>query len=345
LVDRLLKPKTQGNLAVGSLLLRGDLIGQGLKTPLSGIIHQVTQDQILLRKIIPYRTSREVLEVVKHKSILEQGKPLFQLIDQKLKTEDIVQGLPKIEQLFEVRKTKNLEPIHDNPHELLATFYQAYKEEFKREFDKKKKYMTVKNSEKEKEKQTLQKAVRKSLVDIQHYLVDGIQKVYKSQGVDILDKHIEVIIKRMTTKLLITYGNPSDSNPTNYFYGDFVELESLFLLNDKLGNDNKISYEPAILGITQAAVKSESFLSSISFQDTIRGLTRASIQAEVDTIQGFKENIILGQLIPAGTAFKHPSDEKQNLDGVFSRVSAAIIGESFTSGLEDFPGFGALELL
>lgn len=261
----------------GSLVLKGDSIAKGVKSTHSGIVIQSTKDLVILRIGRPYRTSNSSPIIISNNSIVLKGKTLFSLAYKKSKTGDIVQGLPKIEELLEARRTKDLQPILNNPHDRL-----------KKQFAYKQLSLTPEN------------ALKKSLLDIQQFLVDGVQSVYQSQGVDISDKHVEIIVKQMTSKVFI-----EDGGQTPFLHGDLVDLYQLKKINDETANkgQNVAKYEPIILGITKASLKAESFISAASFQETTRVLTQAAIQGKFDYFMGLKENVVVGQLIPAGTGF------------------------------------------
>ena len=134
----------------------------------------------------------------------------------------------------------------------------------------------------------------------QMYLLIEVQKVYRSQGQNINDKHFEVIIRKMMSKVLIT--RPGD---TNYLPGDLVDLLELKNLNEQLLVDGKrpAKFVDILLGITKASLSTNSFLSASSFQHTIKVLAGAAIAGTVDNLYGLKENVIIGKLIPAGTGF------------------------------------------
>jgi DNA-directed RNA polymerase subunit beta' len=133
------------------------------------------------------------------------------------------------------------------------------------------------------------------------YLVAEVQKVYKSQGVEIHDKHIELIVRQMLKKVRVESAGDTDLLP-----GQLVDRVVLERENSKAKADGKESatYEPLILGITKASLATESFLSAASFQETTKVLTDASIEGKVDRLLGLKENVIIGKLIPAATGLK-----------------------------------------
>jgi DNA-directed RNA polymerase subunit beta' len=129
------------------------------------------------------------------------------------------------------------------------------------------------------------------------YLVSEIQEVYRLQGVKINDKHIEVIVRQMLQKVEIT-----DSGDTTFLVGEQVDIVEFRELNAKLDKkQRKAEGKPVLLGITKASLQTRSFISAASFQETTRVLTEASVQGKIDTLEGLKENVIVGRLIPAGT--------------------------------------------
>ena len=136
--------------------------------------------------------------------------------------------------------------------------------------------------------------------ELEKYLVNEVQQVYRLQGVEINDKHIEIIVRQMLRKVRIT--QPGD---TDFLWGDQVSRQTFLKVNEQMMDDGRRPAEaqPALLGITKAALETDSFISSASFQDTTRVLTEASTMGRVDELRGFKENVILGHLIPGGTGF------------------------------------------
>ncbi len=137
--------------------------------------------------------------------------------------------------------------------------------------------------------------------ELQEHLVNEVQSVYRVQGVEINDKHIEVIIRQMLRKVKIT--EPGDA--TQYLWGDQVDRTEFKQINAEIiANGGKpAEAEPVLLGITKASLETDSFISAASFQDTTRVLTEASTLGRIDYLTGFKENVIMGHLIPAGTGF------------------------------------------
>ncbi|MGC6425492.1 MAG: DNA-directed RNA polymerase subunit beta' [Akkermansiaceae bacterium] len=135
---------------------------------------------------------------------------------------------------------------------------------------------------------------------LQEHLTTEVQTVYRSQGVEINDKHIEIIIRQMLRKVKI-----SEPGDTEFLWGDQVEKSTFNIENKKIieQGGKPAEAEPVLLGITKASIETESFISAASFQDTTRVLTDAATLGKVDTLRGFKENVIMGHLIPAGTGF------------------------------------------
>ena len=133
---------------------------------------------------------------------------------------------------------------------------------------------------------------------LQEYLLTEIQKVYRLQGVTIDDKHLEVIIARMLSKVRVV-----DPGDTDYFWGEQVDRSDFIAANEKVLNagGKPAEGEPILLGITKASLETDSFISAASFQETTRVLTEAATLGKVDLLKGFKENVIMGNLIPAGT--------------------------------------------
>ncbi|MDF3055135.1 MAG: rpoC [Gammaproteobacteria bacterium] len=141
-----------------------------------------------------------------------------------------------------------------------------------------------------------------------NYIVNEVQEVYRLQGVKINDKHIEVIVRQMLRKVLIT-----SVGDTNLLKGEQVEKSQLIKENAKVLAAGKLpaTYEPVLLGITKASLATESFFSAASFQETTRVLTEASISGKCDELRGLKENVIVGRLIPAGTGFVYHEQRRR----------------------------------
>jgi DNA-directed RNA polymerase subunit beta' len=137
---------------------------------------------------------------------------------------------------------------------------------------------------------------------VSNYIVNEVQEVYRLQGVKINDKHIEVVIRQMLRKCLISY-----SGDSKFLEGEQVEVSNVKIANRELERQGKIpaEYQTVLLGITKASLSTESFISAASFQETTRVLTEAAVQGKEDELRGLKENVIVGRLIPAGTGFTY----------------------------------------
>ena len=234
---------------------------------------------------------------------------------------DITQGLPRVEELFEARMPKGKATIAEisgkvigieeqNGKHLITIENEAGVREHVTNYNMKVR-VNVGDTVEAGDKLTEGVISPKELLAVtdpltaQEYILKEVQKVYKLQGVDISDKHIEIIVKRMINKVRIT-----DAGDT-----DFVEGLSVSLREFTEGNKPVIlsggvpaKGNPIMLGITKSSLETDSFLSAASFQETTRVLTDAAIHGKVDNLQGLKENVIIGKLIPAGTGYKQYSD-------------------------------------
>ena len=231
--------------------------------------------------------------------------------------EDITQGLPRIQELFEAREPKGKGIIS----EIDGTIEECHPSD-----NDPNRYSIVVSSPIDRKKY-LTDAGKKPLVKVgdavragdlivagmihpkellrvanvqkvEKYIVKEVQKVYRSQGVDISDKHVEIIVKQMLQKALVIH-----EGDTNLIPGTYISRHELFdVIKDCLQSGKRLPVvKPVILGITRASLKADSFLSAASFQETTRVLTEAAIRGKVDKLEGLKENIIIGGLIPAGT--------------------------------------------
>ena len=140
----------------------------------------------------------------------------------------------------------------------------------------------------------------KSFKKVQLFILQSVQSVYRSQGVDINDKHLEIIIRQMTTNVSIT-----SEGKTPLLRNEVIDFYHIQYINQIVQNRGKriAYYVPCLFGITKAALNNPSFISAASFQETTRVLTTAAIEGRIDWLRGLKENIIVGHLIPAGTGF------------------------------------------
>ena len=175
----------------------------------------------------------------------------------------------------------------------------------------------------------------------QQYLVDEVQRVYRSQGVEIADKHIEIIVRQMTKKVKVL-----ESGDTTLLPGDYVELQTFEKANEEAlaAGKTPATCEYQLLGITKASLKTDSFISSASFQETTKILTEAAVEGKKDLLRGLKENVIIGRLIPAGTGFHHlsNSDEEKEREERKRAVAQRNQARKPSAILEEIEGmFGA----
>nr|QUO98986.1 RNA polymerase beta'' subunit [Oedogonium crispum] len=241
----------------------------------SGQIIHLNKKKLTLRKGQPIFFSPHCIFHSYNNDFIEQNKPVLSLPYQQLKTGDIVQGIPKIEQLFEARLTFAGKLEYDNLTNILEILFQTYKN-----------------------KLTLKLAVRRSIELVQMIIVNSIQRIYRSQGVNISDKHLEVIVKQMTKKVEII-----DSGQSGFLIGEQFDLDVVELWNSRLSKIKHVKYKPLILGISKSSLQTDSFLSAASFQYTTRILSQSAFFKKRDFLKGLKENIIVGNIIPAGTGF------------------------------------------
>jgi DNA-directed RNA polymerase beta'' subunit len=329
------------------------LIAYYLQVRVGGILAPV-KPSVTLRIARPYRVSNGAVLHVQDEDLVQRGDNLVILVFERAKTGDIIQGLPRIEELLEARKPKeasilakragtvqvdvdddgaSLKVIEDdgriedypllpgqnlivsegqrveaaealtdgpaNPHEIVEVHFAVRRERGAATWD----------------------AAIESFQQVQAFLVNEVQSVYQSQGVDISDKHIEVIVRQMTNKVRI-----DDGGDTTMLPGELVELRQVEQVNEAMSitGGAPADYTPVLLGITKASLNTDSFISAASFQETTRVLTEAAIEGKSDWLRGLKENVIIGRLIPAGTGF-NAYEDAMNADltldpGMFDEV-------------------------
>ena len=242
--------------------------------------------------------------------------------------EDITQGLPRVEELFESRRPKSsaiitkisgkarIEEIKKTRH-VIVTADDGTEEAYAVPFGYRMKieegdYLTAGDPITEGSINPHDVLLVKGEEAVQNYIISEVQKVYRLQGVDINDKHIEVIVRQMMRKVRID--EPGDSYLLPASTIDKNELAKIIeQLDERKANGEDVTYptySPVLLGITKAALATDSFLSAASFQETTRVLTDAAIHGKVDPLLGLKENVIIGKLIPAGTGMnQHELEE------------------------------------
>lgn len=263
------------NQEIGDRVRWGYDLGSGLSTQLTGQILKKTANTLTLRKGIPLLASRHGLVHIEHNDLIEKNDLLITLRSRRLQTEDIVQGIPKIEQLFEARETQGGEILKGNMHMRLSFFFKRARRG-----------------------RPLADAVEASILYIQKFLVDEILQAYSNQGVHIAEKHVEVVVRQMTARVRITSGGATGLLP-----GEFIQHRLIQKINARLEQAGRVqaTYEPLILGITKSVLQSESFLLAASFQQVSKVLVQSALANKTDFLRGLHENLLVGQPIPAGT--------------------------------------------
>jgi DNA-directed RNA polymerase subunit beta' len=265
---------------------------------------------------------------------VKAGDVLARIPLESAKTRDITGGLPRVAELFEARRPKD--------HAIIAEV--SGRVEFGRDYKNKRRIRIVPDDESiepieylipkgkhlpVQEGDHIEKGeyildgnpaphdilAIKGVEELAFYLVNEIQEVYRLQGVNINDKHIEVIVRQMLQKVEIT-----DSGDSTLLPGEQVDAIELDTVNSKFIAEGRkpASGTPVLLGITKASLQTRSFISAASFQETTRVLTEAAVIGKVDTLEGLKENVIVGRLIPAGTGgmlarYKQVAEKRDNL--------------------------------
>lgn len=350
----------QASVQPGDLVVDGSEIAAGLQAAESGMVTQITDTHITMRIARPYRVSTGAVLHIEDGDLVQRGDSLVLLVFERAKTGDIIQGLPRIEELLEARKPKeacvlverpgtaqvvfvddevanikvveedgvvteyplnpgqNLlindgqyveaaEPLTDgpaNPHQILEVFFKYHLSQG----------------------EGTHSAAMKALQEVQTFLVNEVQSVYQSQGVDISDKHIEVIVRQMTSKARV-----EDGGDTTMLPGELMEIYQIEQVNDAMSitGGAPAEYTPVLLGITKASLNTDSFISAASFQETTRVLTEAAIEGKSDWLRGLKENVIIGRLIPAGTGFNAYEEPAPTLDAeISSGYDGALIDDA-----------------
>ena len=267
--------------------------------------------------------------------------------------EDITQGLPRVEELFEARKPKRtgiiseiagrvrIEDVKRNREVVVTDEKSADERKYTIPYG----YRIIVNEGDFIEKGT---PITEGVLNphdvlavngveaVQDYIIAQVQSVYRLQGVDINDKHIEVIVRQMMKKLRVT-----DAGDTGLLAGVLTERNKVYIANDEIRERNErgeknafgeplreAQYDPVLLGICKAALASDSFLSAASFQETAKVLTDAAIKGKIDPLEGLKENVIIGNLVPSGTGMRGAYVDEEG-DGLH-----ATIGDAFAAQIE-----------
>ena len=327
-------------VVVGQRIVDGDLLAPGFDAPCCGQVEAIDGSTVTIRLGRPYMVSPDSVMHVRDGELVQRGDGLALLVFERQKTGDIVQGLPRIEELLEARRPRESavlcrksgivqikqgddddsltvsvieaddmiteypillgrnvmvsdgqqvsagESLTDgpiNPHELLECYFEDLRGR----------------------RPTLEAAME-AISKLQFRMVTEVQNVYKSQGVSISDKHIEVIVRQMTSKVRV-----EDAGDTTLLPGELMELRQVEQTNAAMAitGGAPAEFTPVLLGITKASLNTDSFISAASFQETTRVLTEAAIEGKSDWLRGLKENVIIGRLIPAGTGFSGFEEE------------------------------------
>lgn len=258
---------------VGGFVNYGSSVSTKSAMSTAGQIIHFSERLLTIRKGQCFLVSPGGMVHMSNDSFVQKNQPILTLPFQTFKTGDIVQGIPKVEQYLEARTTQSGRFYVQSLPVLMQSVFEHYMSEY-----------------------PLQKAARQTILKIQQLIVDGVQRVYRFQGVSIAEKHLEVIVRQMTRKVQIIYGGQS-----GFFPGELVDLDLVEKLNPLL--TIPIIYEPVVLGITRASLEVDSFLSAASFQQTTKILTVSALLKKYDFLKGLKENLLVGNLIPAGTGF------------------------------------------
>jgi DNA-directed RNA polymerase subunit beta' len=230
---------------------------------------------------------------------------------------DITHGLPRVVELFEARKPKGLAQItehagvvhiEETDKALTVVVTDDAGEEHRHTFPRRTRLLVSEGEKVEAGRQLNEGSLYphdllklRGRTETERYLVKEVQEVYKSQGVDINDKHIELIVRQMLKKVRV-----DQKGDTSYLPGQFVDRYEFARENERIkgSGGETAQFEEIILGITKASLNTDSFLSAASFQETTKVLTDAALEGKKDTLNGLKENVIIGKLIPAATGLK-----------------------------------------
>jgi DNA-directed RNA polymerase subunit beta' len=329
-------PKTRG----GKIAMRPQIkiiADNGEEVKIAGTDHAVT---------ISFPVG--ALITVRDGQTVKVGEVLARIPQESQKTRDITGGLPRVAELFEARSPKDAGLLAEitgtvsfgkdtkGKQRLVITDLEGIAHEF---LIPKEKQVLVHDGQVVNKGETIVDGPAdphdilrlKGIERLANYVVDEVQDVYRLQGVKINDKHIEVIVRQMLRRVVI-----SDAGDTGFIVGEQVERSELLNENDRMMADHKLPaiYDNVLMGITKASLSTDSFISAASFQETTRVLTEAAIMGKRDELRGLKENVIVGRLIPAGTgmAYHVARNAKEAVEAA-EREAAKIISNPF----EDAP--------
>nr|WOC91079.1 RNA polymerase beta'' subunit [Utricularia cucullata] len=286
-------------LSLGQFICENICIAPNAPRLKSGQIILIEVNSLVIRLAKPYLTTPGATVHGHYGELLYEGDTLITFIYEKSRSGDITQGLPKVEQVLEVRSidsiSMNLEKRVEGWNECITRILGI--------------------------PWAFLIGAELTIVQSRISLVNKIQKVYRSQGVQIHNKHIEIIVRQITSKVLV-----SEDGMSNVFLpGEFIGV----LRAERMGRalEEVVCYRAILLGITRASLNTQSFISEASFQETARVLAKAALRGRIDWLKGLKENVVLGGLIPVGTGLKglaHPSNSKK---GPFAKKKNLFQGE------------------
>ena len=322
------KLEDDSELKVGQYLYEGDPITSKVLCSESGLVESISKGEMILRKARPYLISAGASILAGDSEMVQQGETLATLVYETVKTGDIIQGLPRVEELLEARKPKESAilaeqsgnvSLHIENGDVISVDIitaEGTKQNYKIPINSR---AVVSEGEHIKAGERLVSGpinphdvlATVGIEAVQQFLLNEVQLVYRSQGVQINDKHIEIIIRQMTKKHRVI--EPGD---TTLLPGEIITSYQLDQTNSKVKAQGGVLpvAENVLLGITKASLNTESFISAASFQETTRVLTESAIEGKRDWLRGLKENVIIGRLIPAGTGMQEvqqASDERE----------------------------------
>jgi DNA-directed RNA polymerase subunit beta' len=268
--------KTSKKISLGQFICENLCIAKNGPHLKSGQVLIVQGDSVVIRSAKPYLATPGATVNGHYGEILYEGDTLLTFLYEKSRSSDITQGLPKVEQMFEVRSidsiSMNLEKRVEGWNECITKILGIPWGFFI--------------------------GAELTIVQSRISLVNKIQKVYRSQGVQIHNRHIELIVRQITSKVLV-----SEDGMSNVFLpGELIGLFRAQRMGRAL--EEAIHYRAVLLGITRASLNTQSFISEASFQETARVLAKAALRGRIDWLKGLKENVVLGGMIPVGTGFK-----------------------------------------
>jgi DNA-directed RNA polymerase subunit beta' len=257
---------------------------------------------------------------------VDVGDVIARIPQESSKTRDITGGLPRVADLFEARKPKESSILAEKTG--VVSFGKETKGKVRlvitpddggdvyEELIPKWRQLNIFEGERVEQGEVISDGPSnphdilrlKGVNAVASYIVNEVQDVYRLQGVGINDKHIEVIVRQMLRKVII-----SDSADSSFIKGEQAELARVLDENETLVKEEKFGakYDRELLGITKASLSTESFISAASFQETTRVLTEAAVTGKIDDLRGLKENVVVGRLIPAGTGFAYHAERRR----------------------------------